>query len=80
MPEPHPPIMMLDLDAQRRAIGAIMQTRISRVLDHGKYILGPEVEELEMELSERSGVGHGVTCGNGTDALQLVLLAWGVGR
>ena len=79
MPEPHPPIKMLDLDAQRRAIGATMDARISRVLDHGKYILGPEVEELERELAERSGVGHVVTCGNGTDALQLALMAWGVG-
>ncbi len=73
------PLVMLDLDAQRRSIGSILDDRISRVLDHGKFIMGPEVQELEEALSERAGVRHVVSCGNGTDALQLVLMAWGIG-
>jgi dTDP-4-amino-4,6-dideoxygalactose transaminase len=73
------PIEMLDLDAQRRAIGPIMNQRIARVLEHGKYIMGPEVGELEEALAERAGVGHVVSCANGTDALQIVLMAWGIG-
>lgn len=79
MPEPRPSIPMLDLDAQRRAIGPVLDTRIRAVLDHGQFILGPEVMELEAELARRSGVQQVVTCGNGTDALQIVLMAWGVG-
>lgn len=70
---------MLDLEAQRRAIGPLMDERIQRVLEHGKFIMGPEVEELEEALAARAGVAHVVTCGNGTDALQLVLMAWGIG-
>jgi dTDP-4-amino-4,6-dideoxygalactose transaminase len=70
---------MLNLDAQRRSIGSILDDRISRVLNHGKFIMGPEVQELEEALSERAGVRHVVSCGNGTDALQLALMAWGVG-
>lgn len=73
------PISMLDLDAQRRAIGKFMEERIQRVLDHGKFIMGPEVQELEEALAARAEVSHVVTCGNGTDALQLVLMAWGIG-
>lgn len=79
MPDSHAPIVMLDLDAQRRSIGPIMDERIGRVLEHGKFIMGPEVTELEAALADRAGVTHAVTCGNGTDALQLVLMAWGIG-
>lgn len=56
-----------------------MDERISRVLEHGMFILGPEVTALEQALAERAGVAHVVTCGNGTDALQLVLMSWGIG-
>ncbi len=73
------PILMLDLDAQRRAIGPVMDERIARVLDHGRYIMGPEVGELEEALAARGGVRHVISCANGTDALQLVLMAWGIG-
>ncbi len=73
------PIVMLDLDAQQRAIGPVMGERIAQVLAHGKFILGPEVQELEEALAQRAGVRHVITCANGTDALQLILMAWGVG-
>ena len=52
---------------------------IARVLDHGKYILGPEVEELEERLVDYSDAKYCVTCANGTDALQVALMALGVG-
>ncbi len=73
------PIVMLDLDAQRTAIGPVMKERIDRVLEHGRFIMGPEVDEVEETLADRAGAKHAVTCGNGTDALQLTLMAWGVG-
>ena len=73
------PVLMLDLDAQRRAIGPLMDQRIGAVLEHGQFILGPEVKELEELLADRAGVRHVVTCGNGTDALQIVLMAWDIG-
>jgi len=49
------------------------------VLDHGHYIMGPEVFELEEKLAEYTGVRHVITCANGTDALHLSLLALGIG-
>lgn len=79
MPDTRLQILMLDVEAQRRAIGPAMDERIQRVLGHGRFIMGPEVQELEEALAERVGVAHVVTCGNGTDALQLVLMAWGIG-
>jgi len=73
------PVPFVDLEAQRRRIRADVDRRIAAVLDHGRYILGPEVGELERRLAERSGVAEAVTCGSGTDALVMALLAWGVG-
>ena len=52
---------------------------IVRVLGSGRFVGGPEVAALERELAEYVGVKHCITCGNGTDALQLALMAWGVG-
>ena len=51
---------------------------VSKVLDHGKFILGPEVNELERNLESFTGAKHAITCSNGTDALILALLAKGV--
>lgn len=69
----------IDLKAQYRTIEASIKNRLQQVLDHGKYIMGPEVEELENRLAAFSGVKHCISCANGTDALQMVLMAWGVG-
>lgn len=72
-------MQLIDLQAQRRRLGNAVEVAISRVLDHGQFVMGPEVRELETELAARSGVAHAVSCASGTDALLLVLLAWGVG-
>ena len=68
-----------DLGAQYAALKEEIDAGIARVLEHGRYIGGPEVAELEARLAAYVGVKHCVTCGNGTDALQLALMAWGVG-
>ena len=73
------PIPFVDLDAQRRRLGDRIEKAISRVIDQGKFILGPEVHELEERLADYCGARHAVTCASGTDALLLPLLAWGIG-
>jgi dTDP-4-amino-4,6-dideoxygalactose transaminase len=69
----------VDLQAQRRRIGVRMDEALARVLAHGQFILGPEVKELEGRLAAFSGVKHCISCANGTDALLLPLMAWGIG-
>ena len=71
-------IQFIDLAAQQSRIREKLDRRIADVLDHGKYIMGPEVAELEQQLSLFSGAKHAVTCANGTDALQIALMAIGV--
>ena len=68
-------IEFIDLAAQRRRIGRRMDEAILRVVDHGKYIMGPEVAELEKELAAYCGAKHVLSCANGTDALGLALMA-----
>ena len=72
-------IALIDLAAQQERIRDRIDAAVARVLDHGKYILGPEVQELEEKLAEFTGAKHVVTCANGTDALSLVMVAEGVG-
>ncbi|MDA7561724.1 DegT/DnrJ/EryC1/StrS aminotransferase family protein [Alphaproteobacteria bacterium] len=68
-------IPFIDLAAQQNRIRAKIDRRLDEVLRHGNYILGPEVQQLERELAQFSGVKHAITCGNGTDALLLALMA-----
>lgn len=68
-----------DLAAQQLRIKAEIDAGIQRVLAHGKYILGPEVSELEERLSEFTGAKYCITCANGTDALQIAQMAIGIG-
>lgn len=68
-----------DLKAQYAALKPVIDARIQRVLDHGQYILGPEVGELEAALAARAGVAHAVTVASGTEALLIALMALGVG-
>jgi dTDP-4-amino-4,6-dideoxygalactose transaminase len=69
------PIEFIDLGAQRRRLGRGMDEAIIRVVDHGKYIMGPEVAKLEQELAQFCGAKHVLSCANGTDALGLALMA-----
>ncbi len=72
-------IAFIDLQAQRRPIADKIDAAIARVLDHGQFILGSEVERAEADLAAFSGAKYAVACASGTDALLLVLMALGVG-
>jgi UDP-2-acetamido-2-deoxy-ribo-hexuluronate aminotransferase len=69
------PLAFIDLAKQRARLGQDVDQAIQRVLAHGNYIMGPEVRELEVELSRFCGAQHALTCSNGTDALGLILMA-----
>ena len=73
------PTQFIDLAAQQEQIRSQLDEAIKKVLDHGQYIMGPEVQEFERQLCKFTGVKHALTCANGTDALSLVLMAWGIG-
>ena len=72
-------ISFFDLEAQQSRIKHQIHENIAKVLVHGQYILGPEVLELEERLCDYTGAKYCVTCANGTDALQIALMALGVG-
>lgn len=73
------PIAFIDLQAQRARLGDSVDKAISKVLEHGRFIMGPEVAALEERLADMGGAKHCVSCSSGTDSLLLVLMAWGVG-
>lgn len=73
------PIAFIDLAAQRRRIASKIDAAIARVLGHGGYISGPEVAEFERQLAAFGGAKFAVACGNGTDAIQLTLMAKVIG-
>ena len=68
----------IDLAAQRAALGPRVEEAILAVVRHGAYVMGPEVGQLEEELAAFCGAKHVVSCGSGTDALALILMAKGV--
>ena len=72
------PIEVIDLGAQRRRLGRRIDEAIGRVLEHGRYIMGPEVAAFERQLAEFCGARHALGCANGTDALGLALMALGL--
>ena len=72
-------IEFIDLKAQQSRIKAEIDAGIQRVLTHGQYILGPEVAELEEKLAAYVGAKYCITCANGTDALQIAQMAFGIG-
>lgn len=72
-------IPFIDLATQQVRIKELLQERIRKVLEHGQYIMGPEVAELEERLACFVGVKHAVACSSGTDALVMLLMALGVG-
>ena len=72
-------MQFIDLKAQQAAIRPEIDRRIAAVLDHGQYILGPEVAELEALLADYIGVRHCISMASGTDALLVALMALGIG-
>ncbi len=72
-------IPFIDLQAQRKRLGASLTRAIEAAVEGGQWIMGPQVRELEEKLAEFAGVKHALACANGTDALMLVLRAWNVG-
>ena len=73
------PIPFIDLQAQRARLGDKIDAAIAKVLDHGKFIMGPEVAQLEERLAALGGAKYCVSCSSGTDSLLLVLMAWEIG-
>jgi UDP-2-acetamido-2-deoxy-ribo-hexuluronate aminotransferase len=72
-------IPFIDLKAQLRELEDEIRSGIDRVLEHGQFIMGPEVQELETALARFSGVKHVISCSSGTDALLMPLMAYGIG-
>jgi len=69
----------IDLASQQKRIRSDIEAAIARVLDHGQYIMGPEIKELEDKLSLYVGVKHCISCASGTDALLMALMALEIG-
>ena len=72
------PIAFVDLAAQQRRIRPAIDAAMARVLDHGQYIMGPEVGRLERELSAYCGAKHSISCASGTDGLLIAMMALSV--
>jgi len=73
------PIAFFDMHAQQRLIRAEIEAGIARILDHGRFIMGPEVEAIEAGLAAFAGAKHAVGVSSGTDALQIAMMAEGIG-
>ena len=74
------PLPFIDVAAQRRRLGTRIDDAIARVLNHCQFINGPEVRELERDLSAFCGAQHSIGVSSGTDALVLILMALGIGQ
>ena len=72
-------IQFIDLQAQRAHLGSRIDDAIARVLEHGRFIMGPEIGTLEAQLSEFGEAAHAVSCSSGTDSILLPLMAWNIG-
>lgn len=75
-----PAIAFIDLAAQQARMRSGLDQAIRRVLDHGQYIMGPEVSALETQLGDFAGARHAISCASGTDALLIAMMALGVSR
>ena len=73
------PIQFIDLGAQQARLRAKLDLAIAQVLDGGSYIMGPQVGQFERELEQFCSARHALGCANGTDAIQLALMALGIG-
>ena len=74
------PIAFFDMQAQQALIRADIDRRIAQVLDSGRFVMGPEVLELEQKLAAFAGAKHCVGVSSGTDALQIAMMGEGIGR
>jgi UDP-2-acetamido-2-deoxy-ribo-hexuluronate aminotransferase len=72
-------MQFIDLKSRHQLIGDNINARIQKVMEHGQFILGPEVREVEGKLAQYTGSKHCVTVSSGTDALLIALMALGVG-
>ncbi len=72
-------MQFIDLAAQQKRIRNELETAVKTVMDHGRYIMGPEVKELEERLADYAGTRYAVGCASGTDALLMVLMAYKIG-
>ena len=72
-------MQFIDLKSRHQLIGDKINTCIQKVMEHGQFILGPEVREVEEKLAQYTGSKHCVTVSSGTDSLLIALMALGVG-
>ncbi|MCK0196853.1 DegT/DnrJ/EryC1/StrS family aminotransferase [Ancylobacter sp. 6x-1] len=72
------PIPFIDIVGQRARLGSRIDEAVTRVLTHCRFVNGPEVTELETKLAAFAGAKHAISCSSGTDALAMILMAWGV--
>ena len=72
-------IDFIDLKAQQARIRPAVDRAVARVLDHGQYIMGPEIAEFEAQLAAFCGARHAISCASGTDALLMIMMAKGIG-
>lgn len=72
-------IPFIDLKSQYKALKNPIDSRIQKVLEHGAYVNGPEVAELETKLAQHTGAKYALTCASGTDALVIPMMALGIG-
>ena len=79
LPDSLPPIAFLDLPAQQARLGDAIRRRVDTVMAHCRFVMGPEVAELEQALAAYAGAGQCVGVSSGTDAIQIVMMAEGIG-
>jgi UDP-2-acetamido-2-deoxy-ribo-hexuluronate aminotransferase len=72
------PIAFIDLLAQRRRLGDRIDRAVMKVIDSGAFVMGPEVKQFEQKLAAFCGAANGISCANGTEAIALPLMAWGL--
>jgi len=72
-------MQFIDLAAQQKRIRDKIEANIATILDHGRYIMGPEIKSLEEKLAQYVGVKHAISCASGTDALLLAMMAYNIG-
>jgi len=73
-------IPFIDLGIQRQRIGAAIEASVLKVINHGAYIMGPEVRAFEADMTAFAKSKHCLSCANGTDAIELILLGLGIGK